>query len=249
METCLLKRWTARSRLKTSSKWKASKLPNVEHISIKDWMLLKESLKVGSWPWQQQKRWQQPWENKEWQASKESPLERAKNKPRPTPTSWHLISLILPRKWKSAIVLRGLNNMSQHPWGASNAKNIGTAGKLAEDEWHMPSEVKKTQTTLGDCLMVIRCPNCLQNHPAYSRSCDVYKKRKGNIRSEAQKEYNLLESKENSRVVHGRKHTSVAWRVDPINQDNKSRALVEKLIQLELNDLPKFQGHLKKKLH
>ena len=40
-------------------------------------------------------------------------------------------------------------------------------------------------------------------------------------------------------------YTSVAQRVDTTNQDNKYRTLVEKLIQLEANDWPKFQEHLK----
>ena len=38
----------------------------------------------------------------------------------------------------------------------------------------------------------------------------------------------------------------VAQRMDTVNQDNKYRTLMEKLIQLELNDWPKIQGHLKK---
>ena len=37
----------------------------------------------------------------------------------------------------------------------------------------------------------------------------------------------------------------VAWRPDTINQDNRIRALEEKLIQLEPNDSPKFQEQLK----
>ena len=41
-------------------------------------------------------------------------------------------------------------------------------------------------------------------------------------------------------------NASVARKEDPINQDNKYRALVDKLIQLEPNDWPKFQVHLKK---
>ena len=40
-------------------------------------------------------------------------------------------------------------------------------------------------------------------------------------------------------------YTSVARTVDPINQDNKYRALVEKLIQLEPSDWLKFQKHQK----
>ena len=40
-------------------------------------------------------------------------------------------------------------------------------------------------------------------------------------------------------------YVSVARRVGAINQVNKYRALKEKLIQVELNDWPKFQEHLK----
>ena len=43
-------------------------------------------------------------------------------------------------------------------------------------------------------------------------------------------------------------YTSVARRVDTTNQDNKYRKLMEKLIWLEVNDLPKYQEHLKKLL-
>ena len=41
-------------------------------------------------------------------------------------------------------------------------------------------------------------------------------------------------------------YASVAQRIDRTNEDNKYRTLVEKLIQLEANDWPKFQKHLKK---
>ena len=43
-------------------------------------------------------------------------------------------------------------------------------------------------------------------------------------------------------------YNSVAWRADSIwqsNQVDKYKALMEKLIQLEPNDWPKFQEHLK----
>ena len=36
-------------------------------------------------------------------------------------------------------------------------------------------------------------------------------------------------------------YASVAWRADTTNQNNKYRTLVEKLIQLEANNWPKFQ--------
>ena len=41
-------------------------------------------------------------------------------------------------------------------------------------------------------------------------------------------------------------YASVTWRADTINQDNRYRALMEKLIQLEPNDWPKFQEQLNK---
>ena len=43
-------------------------------------------------------------------------------------------------------------------------------------------------------------------------------------------------------------YVSVAWRADRTNEDNKYRTLMEKLIQLEANDWPKFQEHLQKLL-
>ena len=42
---------------------------------------------------------------------REFPLEKVKNKSRPTSRSWHLINLILLKRWRLAIVLRGLNNV------------------------------------------------------------------------------------------------------------------------------------------
>ena len=40
-------------------------------------------------------------------------------------------------------------------------------------------------------------------------------------------------------------YASVSRKSDTINQENKYRALVEKLIQLEPNDWPNFRSHLK----
>ena len=60
---------------------------------------------------------------------------------------WHLISPILPRRWRSAFVLRELSRISQYPWGASNAKNMDITGKPLEDDRHVLNAVKRTQTT------------------------------------------------------------------------------------------------------
>ena len=97
-----------------------------------------------------------------------------------------------------------------------------------------------------NCLKEIRCSNCQQGHPAYARSCDIDKK-KGNTWSKTLDECVPPESKENSRVLYGRKHASVAWRVDPINQENEYRALVEKKDPVRTKWLAKVSGSPEKK--
>ena len=64
-----------------------------------------------------------------------------------------------------------------------------------------------------------------------------------------EKEISEVKHKKNITFLEARKivvsyvgentYTIVAWRVDPISQD-KYRALIEKLIHLELTDWPKF---------
>ena len=53
-----------------------------------------------------------------------------------------------------------------------------------------------------DSLKEIRCANCQQDHPAYARFCDIYKKTKRNTWGETQEECVLPGSKENSRDLH-----------------------------------------------
>ena len=146
METCFL-RWTAGGRPKTSSKGKTSTLPNTEHIPMRNWILLKELSEIGSWPWLQQRRWQQPWENREWQTSKRIFIRKSKDRIQTNTYILTFNQLHIPKKWILAIISKELNNMSQHPWGASNAKNMATTGKLADDERHEPSTLKRTETT------------------------------------------------------------------------------------------------------
>ena len=54
-------------------------------------------------------------------------------------------------------------------------------------------------------LKEIRDANCQQDHPACARSCNVYKKRKGNTWGETQEECVFPGSKENYRELQGRK--------------------------------------------
>ena len=93
--------------------------------------------------------------------------------------------------------------------------------------------------------------DCLkQDHPAYTTSCDVYKKEKEILEVKYKRNESFLEAKKIVRTYKGENHyATVARRADTTNQDNKCRTLVEKLIQLEVNGWPKFQEYLKKKIH
>ena len=98
----------------------------------------KELSGISSWYWQQKRCWLQ--------TSEKSASEKGK-KLKPIPTSWHSTNPILPRKRRLVITQRGLNSMSQFPWGASNVRNMDTTGKLAKNNRHVSSAVEKTQTT------------------------------------------------------------------------------------------------------
>ena len=99
----------------------------------------------------------------------------------------------------------------------------------------------------GRCLKEIRCANCRQDHPAYSRSCYAYKKEQEIIDMKHKGNVSFLEARKIVGTYMGENsYASVAWRVDRTNEDNKYRTLMEKLIQLEANDWPKFQEHQKK---
>ena len=98
-------------------------------------------------------------------------------------------------------------------------------------------------------LKEIKCPNFGQDNLTYSKSCDIYKKKeeKEILEMKHRKNASFLEAKKIVGTYMGENsYASDARRADTINQENKYRALVEKLIQLEPNDWPKFQEHLKK---
>ena len=98
-----------------------------------------------------------------------------------------------------------------------------------------------------DCLKEIRCANRQQNHPAYPRSCVVYQKEKEIIEVKNNRNVSFLEARKIVGSYMGENsYATNARRVDTTNQNKKYRILVKKLIQLEANDWPKFQEHLKK---
>ena len=82
------------------------------------------------------------------------------------------------------------------------------------------------------CSNEKKCPNCQQDYLAYSRLCEIYKKEILEVKYK--RNVTFLETRKIVRSYLGENsYASVAWRVDPINPDNKYRALVEKLIQLD----------------
>ena len=173
-EICL-SRWTAEWRMKRSSSRKASTQPNAEHISMQDWTLVKELSEAVSWSGLQQRIWQQPWENREWQISEEWPLEKAEIKSRTTPRSWHLINSIFLRKWKSVIVSRCLYNKSHYHSAALKVKKYGLQ---RECQTCAQCNEKDLDHIVEDCLKKIRYPYCRQDNKADSRSYNVYRKAK-----------------------------------------------------------------------
>ena len=95
----------------------------------------------------------------------------------------------------------------------------------------------------------IRFANCRQDYPAYASSCDVYKKEEELLEVKHKKNVSFFDVRKIIGTYMGENsYAFVARRTDTTNQDNKYRTLVEKLIQLEANDRPKFQEHLKNTL-
>ena len=96
-----------------------------------------------------------------------------------------------------------------------------------------------------DCLKEIRCAHYQLDHLAYARTCTVYQKEI--IEVKHKRNVSFLEARRIVRRYMGESsYASVARRADRTNDDTKYRTLVEKLLELEANDWPKFQEHLKK---
>ena len=88
--------------------------------------------------------------------------------------------------------------------------------------------------------------NCRQNHSDYARSCKTYKKEKEIIEVKHKRSMSFQKSRKIVGTYMGENsYASVARREDTVNQDNRYRALVEKLIQQEPNDWPKLHEQLK----
>ena len=83
-----------------------------------------------------------------------------------------------------------------------------------------------------DCLKEMKCTNCQQDHPAYVRSCNVYKKEKGIVEMKHKRNVSFQEARKIVGTNMGENsYVSVAQRADTTSEDNKYKTLVEKLIQ------------------
>ena len=142
-------------------------------------------------------------------------------------------------------MLRGSNSASQLLWGASNAKSVDITRKPVEDDTCAKCGEKDPDHMKEDCLKETRRANCRQNHPVYARSCEAYKK-KEILQLKHKRNVSFLEARKIVGTYMGENiYVSFTWTEDTINQDHRYKAHVEKLIQLEPNDWPKFHDHLK----
>ena len=184
--------------------------------------------------------------NGEWQTWEESPLEKTKNKSRPTPTSWHLTSTILPRRWRLTIILKVLKICPVTPEVLQMPKIWTPQGCLQRMTDMCPVQWKGPRP--HGRLLLKR--NLMFKLP--TRSSTLLKimgylwKRKGNSCGETQEECVLGSKKIVGTYMRKNNYASVAWRADTINEENKYIVLMEKLIPLEPNNWSKFQEHLKK---
>ena len=67
---------------------------------------------------------------------------------------------------------------------------------FAEDDRHVPSAGEKEPNHKEvECLKPIRCPNCQQDHLAYARSCDLYRKEKEIIEVKHKRNVSFFEAR------------------------------------------------------
>ena len=108
------------------------------------------------------------------------------------------------------------------------------------DPNHMENECKN-----------IKCANCHEEHPAFSRSCAIYKKEKEIMFIKHTKNIPFLEAKKIIESYMGTiTYANVAQKVNQPPQDSTSidkyQKLIEKLINLKAYELLTFQENLKR---
>ena len=125
---------------------------------------------------------------------------------------------------------------------------MDTTGKLVEDDRYVQNAVKRTRATWRKIVWKKLDVQTADKIIRVTQDLAMFTKKKmkylrWNIRAmcSSWKQEKLLGT-----YMGENNNAFVARRADTTNQDNKYRILVEKWIQLEANDWPKFQEHLKK---
>ena len=99
---------------------------------------------------------------------------------------------------------------------------MDTTEKPIENDTGAKCMEKNPDHMKEDCLKEIECANCRQDHPAYARSCDVYKKEKEILEVKHKRTVSFLEArkivgptweKTVTPLLHG-------GRIQPINTTN-----------------------------
>ena len=107
-----------------------------------------------------------------------------------------------------------------------------TCVKCSEKELHHAEEV---------CSNEMKCPNSRLDHPAYSRSCDIYKR-------EEILEVKHKKSFSEAKKIHGTEHLRPRYTKGGPNQTEQSRQQIQsssgETDSIGTNDWPKFQGQL-----
>ena len=96
--------------------------------------------------------------------------------------------------------------------------------RVASRRWHTCAKCgeKDLDHMEEDSLMESICVNCRQDHLAYTRSCNVYKKEKEIFEEKYKRNVSSLEAKKMVGPYMGENsYASVAQKVDALNQDKK----------------------------
>ena len=142
-----------------------------------------------------------------------------------TPTFWHSISPKFSRKEKLDIALKEWSNTSQHPLKCFKCHKYGQHRQSCRRRQTCARCGDKDPDYMEeDCSNEIKCPNCRQNHPAFSRSCDIYKRGKEILKIKHKRKITFLKTRRIlGSYVRENTYTSVAQRVDPIRQSGQTQ--------------------------
>ena len=123
-----------------------------------------------------------------------------------------------PKEGKISYCLDSVQQYIPAPLRWFKCQKYGTPGKLVEWQTHAKCSEKNPDHLEEDCLKEIRHANCQQNHPAYPRSCNVYKKEKEILDMKHKRNVSFLEARKiEGTYMEANSYAFVAQRVDTTN--------------------------------